>query len=519
MGVYKRRTEFINQKINTVSDKETKRLLSVGFIPDTIMAEYDEFMKTLNDEQDTDLDKISNGNYFSLDHSKIAGTVHAGTGFLNPIIVKGTIEKVVETIDKTIHTTKETPTESTQYLTDKAEIISALTEMASKSKSQNDFLRTVQMNAENFGIDNTSEEFVQAIGLVRKDPERNKRILTNFYFANGVPAKKDRRIATKTARTEARTNRNVENIINLATSQEEEWQQKIKEMDRPKYHIGDYVKYQAGDTEPETWYGIIKRIVPLDNEFAYRIDAFNINYHQMDLEKTNEKYEPQLTSISKDVYDKKLKEWQEKHNTMAKKSDQRIFVVRPSHGASADETKPKIEVTSKDLAVIAKNNLLHDEPASKKTQTTQDTINKYNKAISEDEIKAWVYYKRKFGNPMKGWEKYFMSGGANTNVLLQTTRDTVIKDNKYVDLRTIPANTLVGAKTKFKNTHGTDTLVICKTPTGELVWINTADVKEIKNITSERQKDIDELVEKKVLRDYMNYIKMVILMRRHSITL
>lgn len=43
---------------------------------------------------------------------------------------------------------------------------------------------------------------------------------------------------------------------------------------------------------------------------------------------------------------------------------------------------------------------------------TFDQINKeYNQGITEDEIKAWVWYKRKQGEPMKGWSKYYIQEG------------------------------------------------------------------------------------------------------------
>ncbi|MEZ4798170.1 MAG: hypothetical protein R2809_00035 [Flavobacteriales bacterium] len=38
----------------------------------------------------------------------------------------------------------------------------------------------------------------------------------------------------------------------------------------------------------------------------------------------------------------------------------------------------------------------------------QDVVAKYNKGISEAEIKAWVWYKRKLFVPMKGWEQYYI---------------------------------------------------------------------------------------------------------------
>ena len=39
-----------------------------------------------------------------------------------------------------------------------------------------------------------------------------------------------------------------------------------------------------------------------------------------------------------------------------------------------------------------------------------DVVAKYNKGITEPEIKAWVWYKRKTGVPMNGWESYYLKG-------------------------------------------------------------------------------------------------------------
>lgn len=298
MGIYRDRTEFINKKINEVTSPEDKRLLSVGFIPETLFAEYNEFMQNKEVGTDEDIDKISNGNYFSLHHDKIAGEVKAGTGFLNPILIKGTIEDVLQTINKTL----------------------------------------------------------------------------------GSPA-------------------------------------------------------------------------------SVKVDK--------------DKVESDIKQKAKTV----------KTKPMPKTAD----------------IKPEVEITKRDISLIVKNNLIEDDANLGKTQTTEQTVKKYNPTLTLDEIKAWVYHKRKFGNPMKGWEKYFIAGGKNSNTLLKTIKDTMVKDNKYADLRTIPANTIIGAKTKFHNTYGTENLVICKTATGELLWVNTADVKEFQNNTGETQSAIDGLVLSKAL--------------------
>lgn len=306
MGIFKDRTEFINGAISRTQAQDEKRLLAVGFIPKFLEKEYSEFMVGREIGTDNDIDKISNQNYFALNPDKVGGKTVAGTGFLNPILVKGTMQDALTAIDITLNTT---------------------------------------------------------------EPVKN-------------------------------------------------------------------------EGEPQ----------------AKKQDSIESN---------------------KEVKTKESK-------PMAKQN-------------TTNEIKPEIEVSSKDLQIIKKDKLTGDSTNGKKYQNTSETIRKYNPNLSTDEIKAWVYHKRKFGNPMKGWEEFFIGGGTNSNILLQTTRDTTVKDNKYVDLRTIPANTIIGAKTKFRNTYGTETLVIAKTVQGELLWVNIADVKEIKNMTGESQSEIDRLVKAKAL--------------------
>ena len=43
-----------------------------------------------------------------------------------------------------------------------------------------------------------------------------------------------------------------------------------------------------------------------------------------------------------------------------------------------------------------------------KVLSFDDVVSRYNKGISEEEIIAWIWYKRKLGVPMKGWEKYYL---------------------------------------------------------------------------------------------------------------
>lgn len=48
--------------------------------------------------------------------------------------------------------------------------------------------------------------------------------------------------------------------------------------------------------------------------------------------------------------------------------------------------------------------------AESKKLSFSEVVAKYNKGITEPEIKAWIWYKRKLGVPMSGWEKYYLKG-------------------------------------------------------------------------------------------------------------
>jgi len=72
------------------------------------------------------------------------------------------------------------------------------------------------------------------------------------------------------------------------------------------------------------------------------------------------------------------------------------------------ETQQKIDHNKsllKSLMSVGMN-----KPASK-TMSIEESIQKYNPSVSEEEIKAWVWYRKKQGIPMKNWGKYNVKVG------------------------------------------------------------------------------------------------------------
>ncbi len=595
MAFLKRRTDFINEKYKT-ADQLDKKLLGNGFIPESMQDEYramqaEWFENPGTVENDPEIEKISNANWFALNPEKIAGTMVAGTGFLNPVITKGSIDQVVETIDNTLknkgpeeaadfHKTilKYNPkkfkddsvawsildnsaAEGSDWMsggcgilaeafkiafdyeiyaiynlskklidhfvvkTDKGTYLDAdgeqkdIVRSFAKKEGITDKLELLKftqgMDAGDIPFDNSASkklaellisEFSEVEKIINSEPPKTmkqtkeKQYDLLFTWAGGVTVvsnRLDNDKGTNDYRVVAHIYQDGKikyfgKDIPAAVVSEIEAK---RDADKPKSDIKDFFEQgkDAGriiisgssspTSYPEKQAKPVVKSAPEEVVYIEFLDA-SIGHKQ------NKKY---FNTYSEGV------EWGRKnidnfHPDMLK--------YEPVETAGYKEVKveitPEVTLTRKDLAVIVKKNLV-ENPTGSKVQSVEETIEKYNTAITEDEIKAWVYYKRRFGNPMRGWEKYFLSGGSGFSTLLQTTTDTVIKDNKFQDLRTIPDKTVLGVKTKFKHEYQGINYVICKTQQGELVWIKTSDFKEVKNTTNEDQKSIDHLVRSRAL--------------------
>lgn len=109
-----------------------------------------------------------------------------------------------------------------------------------------------------------------------------------------------------------------------------------------------------------------------------------------------------------------------------------------------------------------------------------DEIDKlYNAALTFEEKQAWVWFKRSQGIPMKGWEKYFLKQEKNSNtakVSIRTNKQTVIKDNHFRDIATVPKGVIVGYPTRFENKYDKVFYLVFTTDQGYKQYINKADV-------------------------------------------
>ena len=91
--------------------------------------------------------------------------------------------------------------------------------------------------------------------------------------------------------------------------------------------------------------------------------------------------------------------------------------------------------------------------------SADQVIKRYNAGISDEEIQAWVWYRRSIGIPMNGWEKYFIdaAGGVQEKMMI-AKESTTIKDNHFRDLKIVPKGTLLGKRIGNK-THEYDGVI------------------------------------------------------------
>lgn len=297
-----------------------------------------------------------------------------------------------------------------------------------------------------------------------------------------------------------------------------------------KFKEGEFVKYGAGDLFPHTYYGRIDKVVDLGTEFVYRIDAYSKTKDGSlhDEPSVNEVSEAQLTRVeersfrdAKRLFEKEraerkaerdstlktdIQDLKESVNALAEKIEAKpalnvdLETLNPSTINSQPTTE--IELTTTQLARLAKAIDTNDEPKSTKlTLSVQEVIEKYNAHISADEIKAWVWYKRTFGNPMNGWEKYYISNNKTGKAeIVVTAKETVtLVDNRWKEIRTVGAGTLIGRKTRFANEYQGINYVVVKSENEELLYVDDSKIKEVDQTFKTDAEELEKLVMAKAL--------------------
>ena len=121
-----------------------------------------------------------------------------------------------------------------------------------------------------------------------------------------------------------------------------------------------------------------------------------------------------------------------------------------------------------------------------KVKSFSEVVEEYNAGISDDEIRAWVWYKRSLGVPMKGWEKYYLKG-KDASEMVVANRETSIQNNSYQPVRTVGKGTVLGKYIRTQDQGGRGKHYIYRGDAGiELVLAADCDIQK-SNATADQE--------------------------------
>ena len=148
----------------------------------------------------------------------------------------------------------------------------------------------------------------------------------------------------------------------------------------------------------------------------------------------------------------------------------------------------------------------------------EEVVRLYNKGISQDEIKAWVWFQRGRGEKMIGWEKYFLKTGNDTKTSISVKsknemqgRIAIVKDNHFRDILELGWGSWIGTFTGKKHEYDKEQYLIIRTDDSAsnglaknaLVYIKENDVELVKHNASIHDKLLVDYVKNGTLY-YLN---------------
>ncbi|HBG69674.1 MAG TPA: SNF2 family helicase [Prolixibacteraceae bacterium] len=153
--------------------------------------------------------------------------------------------------------------------------------------------------------------------------------------------------------------------------------------------------------------------------------------------------------------------------------------------------------SDKILKIIGEAKGLHGLGETSKTMSFDEVISKYNKGLTFEEIKAWVWYKRSLGIAMKGWERYYIKGG-NVVENVVATENTTIKDNHFRDIRNANKGAVLGKYIKTHQYAEGENYFIFRSDDG-LYYVSARTCKLEKTSIAANENELSALVKKGAL--------------------
>jgi len=125
----------------------------------------------------------------------------------------------------------------------------------------------------------------------------------------------------------------------------------------------------------------------------------------------------------------------------------------------------------------------------------EEVMRLYNPGISENDIKAWVWFRRSIGVPMGGgWRKFYLRDTGTSESLLTTTKTTSILDNRWRVIASVPAGVVLGKPTKKSHEYNGVNYLIFRSDDNALRFVDETKVSVKKAGFSTSEADLTALV-------------------------
>ena len=161
------------------------------------------------------------------------------------------------------------------------------------------------------------------------------------------------------------------------------------------------------------------------------------------------------------------------------KDKQKLDETRPQREAIIDtlfkdiKEKPKM-ASIKTQAPNLEKDIVKVEAF--KVRTVEDNVKLYTPHLSDNDIKAFVWYNQTLGIPMTGWEKWFMTGATDTTI--KATADVEYLNQQFAVIGKFQKGDVIGKTTRFTHTYNGINYAVVRKLDGQLVVVDSTKLSK-----------------------------------------
>lgn len=164
-------------------------------------------------------------------------------------------------------------------------------------------------------------------------------------------------------------------------------------------------------------------------------------------------------------------------------------------GKLSDTTRAHVSTSALALRAILDKSQQERRYSATDKLGFEEVMRLYNPGISENDIRAWVWFRRSIGVPMGGgWKRYYLPNSGQAEKLVTTTATTSVLDNAWRVVASVPAGVTLGKPTRKTHEYRGVTYLIFRADDNAIRFVNERHVKVSGAGFSTDPADLDKLV-------------------------